>query len=131
MRMGRGGDGPDGGRADHDEASQALVAMIAAQSDAELRAALTVYLSTNDLGPRRGVVALAEYLTSQQTAGNIRDDVDPGAIAFFVVAAAFLRASQRQMIDESYGAGLPSRDQLIEALSTLLAAPPEHRPPAT
>lgn len=110
---------------------KALVAMIAAQSDAELRAALATYLSTNDLGPHRGVLALAEYLSSQQTAGNIRDDVDPEAIAFFAVAAAFLRASQRQMIDESYGAGLPSRDQLIDTLSTLLAPPPERRPPAT
>ena len=104
---------------------KALVAMIAAQSDAELRTALASYLATNDLGPHRGVLALAEYLGSEQAAGRIRDDVDPRAVAFFVVAAGFLRASQRQMIDENYGAELPNRDQLIAALDTLLAPPTE------
>jgi AcrR family transcriptional regulator len=102
---------------------KALVAMIAAQSDAELRTALAAHLATNDLGPHRGVFALAEQLRGQQAAGRIRADVDPRTVAFYVIAAAFLRASQRQMIGETYGAGLPSRDQLAAALDTLLAPP--------
>lgn len=102
---------------------QALVVMIAAQSDSELRAALAGYLTDNDLGPHRGVQALTAYLRGEQEAGAVRDDIDASAVAFYVVSSCFLRVSQRQMIGAAYGPDLPRRDQLTDTLSTLLAPP--------
>jgi AcrR family transcriptional regulator len=102
---------------------QALVVMIAAQSDSELRAALAAYLTGNDLGPHRGVQALAAYLRGQQATGAVRNDIDPSAVAFYLVSSCFLRVSQRQMIGAAYGSDLPRRDQLIETLTTLLTPP--------
>jgi AcrR family transcriptional regulator len=107
----------------------ALVVMIAAQSDAELRDGLAGYLLGQDLGPHRGVQALADYLRAEQAAGTIRSDVDPTAIAFLVVSSCFLRVGQRQMIAETYGRELSGRDDVTDALVTLLQPPdPPARP---
>jgi AcrR family transcriptional regulator len=102
---------------------RALVAMIAAQSDSELRLSLADHLLDRDMGPHRGIQALTAYLAAQQAKGTIRADVDPQAIAFFVYGASFLRVSQRQMISETYNQHLPGRDALIATIARLLAPP--------
>jgi AcrR family transcriptional regulator len=103
---------------------EGLVAIVAAQSDADLRTALAEFMAERDLGPHRGVEALAGYLRRQQAAGTVRPDLDPAAIAFFVVGSCFLRVGQRQMIAPDYGSGSPSLPDLMATLDTLLAPPP-------
>jgi AcrR family transcriptional regulator len=100
--------------------NQGLVAMIAAQSDSELRAALGEYMIANNLGPHRGVEAVTSYLTRQQKDGNVRDDIDPAGVAVLLIGACFLRVSQRQMIDDSYGKDLPDLDDLVALIDTLV-----------
>ncbi len=102
---------------------RALVVMIAAQSDSELRAGLADYLLGRDMGPHRGVRALAQYLSRQQAEGVVRGDIDPAAMAFFVFSACYLRVSQRLMIADTYGADLPGRSQLMSTLDILLTPP--------
>jgi AcrR family transcriptional regulator len=103
---------------------RSLVVMIAAQSDAELRTALTGYLAARDMGPHRGILALAGYLEQQQRAGAIRSDVDPRAVAHFVYSTCFERSGVRRMVSESYGANLlPGREDLVATMATLLAPP--------
>jgi AcrR family transcriptional regulator len=97
-----------------------LAVLIAAQSDAELRTGVADYLLGHDLGPHRGVQALGMYLAGQQARGTIRDDIDPQAVAFFIISACFMGVAQRQMIDADYGAELPDRSALVATLVTLL-----------
>lgn len=99
----------------------AIVAMIAAQSDAELRTGMAAFLGERDLGPHRGVQAVAQYLREQQARGAVRTDVDPEAVAFLLIGSLFMRAGQRQMITEGYGADLPGTAGVLDALVTLLA----------
>lgn len=98
----------------------ALVALLAAQSDSELRISLADYLERNDLGPHRGVDELGAYLSGAQDEGQVRSDVDARAIAELLVGACFMRASQHQMISESYGSTLPTRQELVAVLVTML-----------
>jgi AcrR family transcriptional regulator len=100
---------------------EALVALIAAQSDEELRAGLRSFLAANDMGPHRGVAALGAFLRARQREGTIRDDVDPDAVAFLVIGACFLRVCQHQMIGPGYGAGLPDLDHVVATVVDLLA----------
>jgi AcrR family transcriptional regulator len=109
---------------------RALVAMIAAQSDSGLRTSLADHLLDRDMGPHRGIQALATYLEVQQAKGTIRGDVDPQAVALYVYSACFLRVSQRQMIGETYSKQLPSRETLISTIARLLT-PPDASPAAT
>jgi AcrR family transcriptional regulator len=97
---------------------RALPVINAAQSDGNLRAALEKYMREHDLGPHRGVAALARYLAKEQAAGRIRDDVDPEAAAFMFIGTVFTRASQRQMPGQQ--AELPSMAQSIDAFASLL-----------
>jgi AcrR family transcriptional regulator len=99
---------------------RALLVMIAAQSDAELRQGLADYLIGNDLGPHRGVQALGAYLRREQAKGSIRDDVDAEAVAFLVVSSCFTRVSQQQMIGPDYGRDLPDRSTLVNTVTALL-----------
>ena len=101
-----------------------LTVLVAAQSDAELRDGVAGYLTANNLGPHRGVLALGGYLATQQARGAIRDDVDPVAVAFLVIGSCFMRVGQRQLIDAAYGSGLPDRSALVATLMTLLAPAP-------
>lgn len=98
-----------------------LVAIIAAQSDTELRTALGDYMRASDLGPHRGVQAVAGYLARQQAAGVVRSDIDPAAAAFLLIGASFLRVSQQRMGIHDNGRGRPGLQALITTLDTLLA----------
>lgn len=102
---------------------EGLVALVAAQSDAELRTGFAGFLAERDFGPHRGVAMLAGYLREQQAAGAVRTDVDCDAIAFLVVGSCFLRVSQRQMIGPGYGSGSPGAGDLSATLDRLLAPP--------
>ena len=105
---------------------RALVVMITAQSDAQLRETLAGRLVGNDMGPHRGIKALGAELRRGQETGLVRQDVDPDAIAVFVYSACFERVAQRQMISADYGADLPGRDSLVTTMCTLLAPPSPH-----
>jgi AcrR family transcriptional regulator len=102
---------------------RALVVMVAAQSDIELRLALLTYLRGNDMGPHRGVRTLASYLHDQQLAGLVRTDVDPSALAFFVYSACFERIGQRHLIADTYGTDLPTRAELAATMGLLIQPP--------
>jgi AcrR family transcriptional regulator len=99
---------------------QALTVVVAAQSDAELKAELAGFMAAQDIGPHRGVEALAEFLRREQQAHRVRDDVDPAVIAMLVLSSCFLRVSQRQMIGGSGVARLPSREDVVNAVDSLL-----------
>jgi AcrR family transcriptional regulator len=98
--------------------AQALPVMSAAQSDSQLRDALALYMTEEDLGPHRGVGALGAYIADEQAAGRVRADVDPHAVALLFVGACFTRASQRQMPGND--AALPSLEDVVIALDALL-----------
>ncbi len=97
---------------------QALPVMAAAQSDTALRDTMAAYMTEQDLGPHRGVVALGEYLGAEQAAGRVRAGVDPYAAAMLFVGACYTRAAQRQM--PAHVAELPSLKDIIGAAETLL-----------
>jgi AcrR family transcriptional regulator len=98
---------------------QALPVMNAAQSDTELRDALSAYMTENDLGPHRGVQALGGYLAAEQAAGRARADVDPHAVALMLVSTCLARAYQRQL--PVHRAPLPGLGNVIAALDAMLA----------
>jgi AcrR family transcriptional regulator len=75
----------------------ALVVMIAAQSDPELRRGLAHQLAARDMGPHRGIGLLAGYLAEQQRQGLVRDDLDAATLAQIAYSTAFLAAMQEQM----------------------------------
>jgi AcrR family transcriptional regulator len=99
----------------------ALTAMIAAQSDAELRTALIDHLATHAMGPHRGIQVLAAYLRGAQAAGTVRADVDPDAVAALALGSSFLRVAAEQMLGAAYGTNLPSRESVLATLDVLLA----------
>ena len=101
----------------------ALVAMIGAQSDAQLRVAMVEFLLTKDVGPHRGVDALGSVLGRLQELGEVRGDVDSRAAAYLVLSSSFQRACLRLMIGTSYDEKLPPRTDVIDALVTALAPP--------
>src|SRR5258708_5401887 len=74
---------------------QTLPVIMAAQADVELRDALAAYMIEHDLGPHRGVRAVADILAVEQRAGRVADDVDVEAAALLLVSTCFLRPSQR------------------------------------
>jgi AcrR family transcriptional regulator len=102
---------------------EGLIALVAAQSDADLRTAFAAYLTQRDFGPHRGVATLAAYLRARQAAGEVRADADCDAVAFLVVGSCFLRVAQRQMIGPGYGSGSPTPAELTSTLAALLAPP--------
>jgi AcrR family transcriptional regulator len=97
---------------------QSLPVLTAAQSDVELRDSLAAYMEEHDLGPHRGVEALAAYIAAQQDAGRMRADVDAKAAATNLVASCFMRSYQRGM--QGHGRGLPSPRASAEALARML-----------
>jgi AcrR family transcriptional regulator len=98
---------------------QSLPVLTAAQSDVELRDALASYMEERDLGPHRGVAALAAYIDAEQEAGRMRADVDAEAAAMNLVASCFMRSYQRGM--QGHGRGLPSPRASAETLARMLA----------
>ncbi len=101
---------------------QALPVVMAAQSDVKLRDELASYMADHDLGPHRGVGTLGAYLAGEQAAGRIAAQVDPEAIAFLLVAGAFLRAAQRQIMGHA-AQSLPTLEQTLAALDGQLHHP--------
>lgn len=97
-----------------------LPVLHAAQADPELRAALAAFVEANDLGPHKGVKLLSSYLRAQQSAGRVRRDADPEAIALLVIDCAFARAARKQMLLHSEQ-HLPSSEAVLAELSRLLS----------
>ncbi|MCU1676268.1 MAG: regulatory protein TetR [Frankiales bacterium] len=98
----------------------AFVAMVAAQSDAELRTGMADHFVAHDLGPHRGVEALGGFMRRAQAAGLVRRDVDADALAMLVIGTCFLRVSMVQMIGPDYAAKFPERAELVHTVATLL-----------
>ncbi|MDX6728761.1 MAG: hypothetical protein QOK49_3566 [Baekduia sp.] len=96
-----------------------LPVIMAAQSDTALRTRLAAYMTEEDLGPHRGVQTLSQYLRAEQAAGRVRADVDVEAAASLLVGAAYLRASQRQIMGKGSGR-MPSLERTIATLDGLL-----------
>ncbi len=103
---------------------QALIVLIAAQSDAELREGIAKFLLGKDFGPHRGIDGIARYLRGRQQSGLVRADVDPEPIAMMLLGSLFLRVCMRQMMSPEYAEQLPSRSQLLASLITMLRPPP-------
>ncbi len=99
---------------------QALPVLTAAQSDNELRDALARHMEAHDLGPHRGVDAVAAYIAAEQQAGRARRDIDPAALAAGLVGSAFIRAYQQQMLGHTRG--LPPTRAVAEGLATAMQA---------
>lgn len=91
----------------------------AAQADPELGSALAEYVESNDLGPHRGVTAMASYFRAEQAAGRIDAEVDVEAVATLVVDAAFSRAARRLMLQNG-NERLPSAQRLLATINRLL-----------
>lgn len=104
---------------------KALIVLIAAQSDAELRAGMAAFLLENDFGPHRGVEGIAGYLRAQQQAGLLRADIDPESVAMMLLGSLFLQVSMRQMVSEDYGGNLPGRSQVLASLMAMLTPAPQ------
>jgi len=107
---------------------RALIVLVAAQSDSELRTGMADFMRRNNFGPHRGVESLAAYLRSQQAQGTIRDDVDPEAVAMMLLGPVFMQVSQRQMISAEYGDAMPGPDRIVASLITMLAPPGPGQP---
>jgi AcrR family transcriptional regulator len=103
---------------------KALVVMIAAQSDSELRDALAAYLVENDMGPHVGIQLLTAFLADQQARGLVRADADVEAVAYLAYSACFQRVAQRQMITEDYRHALPGTGRLMSAMARLIEPAP-------
>jgi PhnB protein len=88
---------------------QALLVMMAAQSDVDLRTELAGFLAANDLGPHRGIDAVGARL----------DDADPEAAAMLFIGASFLRVAQRHIMGKAAGR-LPSLERTVAAFERLL-----------
>jgi AcrR family transcriptional regulator len=97
---------------------QTLPVIMAAQADVELRDAMAAYLTEHDLGPHRGVRAVADFLAAEQVAGRVAADADVEAAALMLVSACFLRSSQRLITP--HGADLPSLDRAVAEFSAMV-----------
>jgi hypothetical protein len=97
--------------------------MTAAQSDAALRDELAAFMVENDLGPHRGVRALAARLADGQAAGRVRADVDPEAAALLFVSTCLLRVTQRQFLGAAGAPPLPSLERTAETFARLVSSP--------
>lgn len=108
---------------------QVLPVLIAAQSDPELQASLSAYISERDLGPHKGVASIGGYLRSEQAAGRIGADIDVDAAALMLIGTCFLRVAERLLMGQA--GRLPSLERVSATLDALLGAsatgPPEPR----
>jgi AcrR family transcriptional regulator len=100
---------------------QTLPVIMAAQADVELRDALAAYMTERDLGPHRGVRAVAGILAAEQQAGRVAEDVDVEAAALMLVSTCFLRSSQRLITP--HGDVLPSLDRAVAEFSAMVRRP--------
>ncbi len=100
---------------------QTLPVIMAAQADIELRDALAAYMIERDLGPHRGVRAVADILAAEQRAGRVAEDVDVEAAALMLVSTCFLRSSQRLITP--HGDVLPSLDRAVAEFSAMVRRP--------
>jgi AcrR family transcriptional regulator len=100
---------------------QTLPVIMAAQADVELRDALAAYMTEHDLGPHRGVRAVADFLATEQRAGRVGEDVDVEAAALMLVSTCFLRSSQRLITP--HGDVLPSLDRAVAEFTAMIRRP--------
>ncbi|HEX6499702.1 MAG TPA: TetR/AcrR family transcriptional regulator [Micromonosporaceae bacterium] len=69
----------------------------AVQSDHELRARFADRSVESDIGPRRALIPVAEYLAEERDLGRVRDDLDVAAAAQILAGIAFHRAMLRSL----------------------------------
>jgi AcrR family transcriptional regulator len=100
---------------------QTLPVIMAAQADVDLRDALAAYMIEHDLGPHRGVRAVADFLATEQRAGRVAADADVEAAALMLVSTCFLRSSQRLITP--HGDVLPSLDRAVAEFSAMVRRP--------
>ena len=100
---------------------QTLPVIMAAQADVELRDAMAAYMTEHDLGPHRGVRAVADFLAAEQRAGRVAADADVEAAALMLVSTCFLRSSQRLITP--HGGVLPSLDRAVAQFSAMIRRP--------
>ena len=98
-----------------------LPVFVEIQADADLRAEFGDRMAAQGLGPHRGVVALANWLTEEQHHGHVDPDSDPQAAAMMVMGAAFLRVFTARMLGKK--SRLPGRTQTVDGFTQLLAPP--------
>jgi hypothetical protein len=75
-------------------------------------------MTEHDLGPHRGVRAVAEWLAAEQRVGRVGPDVDVEAAALLLVSTCFLRSSQRLIMP--HGDVLPSLDRAVAEFSAMV-----------
>jgi AcrR family transcriptional regulator len=97
---------------------QALPVIAAAQSDIALREVMAAYMTEHSLGPHRGVKALGDYLSSEQSAGRVRAGVEPHAAAMLFIGACYTRAAQRHV--PARVPDLPALEDVVQATVDLL-----------
>ncbi len=87
----------------------------AVQSDGELRATFAGRSAGNDIGPRRALVPVAEYLVRERELGRVRGDLDIESAAQILAGVAYHRAMLRGLAgtDDIRVTGIP---QLVDAL---------------
>jgi AcrR family transcriptional regulator len=87
----------------------------------EIGELLMAYVTTNDLGPHRGVTKLGDYLRAEQAAGRANPDVDADAVALLLINAAFGRASRRLAFrPDEEDPRLPSPARMLAMISRML-----------
>jgi AcrR family transcriptional regulator len=69
----------------------------AVQSDGELRARFADRRVANDIGPRRALIPVLEYLTRERDLGRLPEHLDLESIAQILAAVAYHRAMLRSL----------------------------------
>jgi AcrR family transcriptional regulator len=92
----------------------------AAQADSELGQEVAAYISEQDLGPHKGVIALGAYLRGEQSAGRVNPEADPEAVALMVIDTAFSRVSRRQFMMKNEDPRLPVPERELAMIIQLL-----------
>ncbi len=111
------------GRAVEEFLDVGLDVLVAAQADTRVRVALAELMAADDLGPHRGIAALAAYLREQQQAGTIRRDAPVEVVASMVVGQCFFQSGQRKLT--GHCRDVAWLEEMVDAVVMLLLPPAE------
>lgn len=96
-----------------------LMVMVAAQSDASLRAGMRKYMAERDMGPHRGIGLMAEYLAAEQDLGHIKPGVNCEALSFMFYSSCFQLAVHRLFFGPDYGGELATTQDIVDTFIEL------------